>query len=150
MADRVSASITLGGVLAPIAYAELVDVIASEDLSTEWDGDPFEPDQRTEGEPLRLVAHEVAWGRFEELEAWCFEHRMPFARWSGAYGGEWGAERVVFTGEGEPISYAADENDRVMIDRHTTERLGSVDAIRAHFDAAEFEVPPLVVEGEPS
>ena len=150
MADRVSASITVGGTVTPAACSELAEVIASEDLSTEWDGDPFKPDQRTEGEPLRLFAHEVAWGRFEELEAWCFEHRIPFARWSGAYGGEWGAERVVFTGSGEPISYAADEDDRVMIDRDTAEWLGSIDAIRAYFDAAEFEVPPLVVESEPS
>ena len=150
MADRVSASITLGGTVSPTAYAELADVIASENLSTEWDGDPFAPDQRTDGEPLRLVAHEVAWGRFEELEAWCVEHRMPFARWSGAYGGEWGAERVVFTGAGEPISYAADEDDRVMIDRDTAERLGSLDAILAHFDAANVEMPPLVIEAQPS
>ena len=148
MADRVSASITLGGTVSPTAYAELADVIAAEDLSTEWGGDPFQPDQRIEGEPLRLVAHEVAWGRFEELEAWCVEHRIPFARWSGAYGGEWGAERVVFTGDGEPKSYAADENDRVMIDRDTAKQLASIEAIRAHFDAAEFEVPPPVVEGD--
>ena len=150
MADRVSASITLGGTIAPSAYAELADVIAAENLSTEWDGDPFTPDQRTEGETLRLVAHEVAWGRFEELEAWCVEHRVPFARWSGAYGGQWGAERVVFTGVGEPYSYAADEDDRVVIHRDTAERLGSIDAIRSHFDAADFEVPPLIVGGEPS
>lgn len=89
MADRVSASITLGGTVPASTYAELADVIASEGLSTEWDGEPFEPGQRTEGEPLRLFAHEVAWGRFEELEAWCVEHRLPFARWSGAYGEQW-------------------------------------------------------------
>lgn len=67
---------------------------------------------------------------------------MPFARWSGAYGGEWGAERVVFTGEDEPISYVADEEDRVMIDRDTVERLGSIEAMRAQFAAADFVVPP--------
>ena len=148
MADRVSASITLGGDAPASTYTELAEVIASEGLSTEWDGEPFTPDQRTEGEPLRLFAHEVAWGRFEELEAWCVEHRLPFARWTGAYGGQWGAERVVFTGMGEPISYASDEDDRVMIDRDTAKRLGSIDAIRAHFDAAEFVVPPPIVEGE--
>ena len=148
MADRVSASITLGGTIAPSAYAELADVITAENLSTEWDGDPFTPDQRIEGEPLRLFAHEVAWGRFEQLEAWCVEHRMPFARWSGAYGGQWGAERVVFTGEGEPTSYAADEDDRVMIDRDTAQRLGSIEAILAHFDAADTAVPPLVIGDE--
>lgn len=145
MADRVSACITLGGTVPASTYAELADVIASEGLSTEWDGEPFEPHQRTTGEPLRLFAHEVAWGRFEELEAWCVEHRLPFARWSGAYGGQWGAERVVFTGEGEPVSYAADEDDCIMIDRDTAQRLGSMAAILAHFDAADAAVPPLVV-----
>ena len=150
MADRVSASITIGGTVTPAVYVELADVIAAEDLSTEWGGERFEPHQRTKGEPLRLFAHEVAWGRFEELEAWCVEHRAPFARWSGTYGGEWGAEGVVFTGSGEPTSYAADEDDRAMIDRDTAERLGSIDAIRAHFDAAEFEMPPLVIEAQSS
>ena len=75
---------------------------------------------------------------------------MPFARWSGAYGGEWGAERVVFTGEGEPISYAADEEDRVMIDQDTAERLGSIEVNSAHFGAADFALPPLIVGGERS
>ena len=150
MADRVSASITLGGTISPSAYTELADIIAAEGLSTEWDGEPFETEHRTEGEPLRLFAHEVAWGRFEELEAWCVEHGVPFSRWSGAYGGQWGAERVVFAGGGEPTSYAADEEYRVMIDRDAAERLGSIKAIRAHFDAADFVVPPLVFGGEPS
>ena len=148
MADRVSASITLGGTIAPSAYAELADVIAAENLSTEWDGEPFTPDQRSEGETLRLVAHEVAWGRFENLEAWCVEHRVPFARWSGAYGGQWGAERVVFTGEGEPISYAANEDDRILIDRDSAELLGSMEAILAYFDAADAVIPPLAIGDE--
>lgn len=148
MADRVSAAITLGGTITPFTYAELAEVIVTEGLSTEWDGEPLRPDQRIAGESLRLFAHEVACGRFEALEAWCVEHRMPFARWSGAYGGEWGAERVVFPGVGEPISYTADEDDRVLIDRDTAERLDSIEAIRAHFDAADIVVPPLVVEAE--
>ena len=148
MADRVSASITLGGTVPASTYTELSVAIASEGLSTEWDGEPFQPDQRTDGEALRLFAHEVAWGRFEELESWCLQHRLPFARWSGAYGGQWGAERVVFTGEGEPVSYAVDEDDRVMIDRDTAQRLGSMEAILAHFDAANVVIAPLVVAEE--
>lgn len=145
MADRVSAAITVGGTVPQSTYAELTDVIASEGLSTEWDGEPFESDQRTEGEPLCLFAHEVAWGRFEQLEAWCVEHGMPFARWSGAYGGQWGAERVVFTGVGEPTSYAADEEDRIMVHRDTVERLGSMETVLAHFEAADFVIPPLSI-----
>ena len=149
MADRVSASIVIGGTIAATDYAELAGVIADEGLSTEWDGEAFAPDDRTIGEPLSLYAHEVAWGRFETLEAWCVEKDLPLARWSGAYGGEWSAERVVLTGQGQPSSYTADEDDRVMVDRQIVERLGSLSAIIAYFEAADFAVPPLVVEGEP-
>ena len=145
MADRVSASITLGGVITAAQLDELTQLFTDEGLSTEWDGEPFEPSQLTPGEPLHLYAHEVAWGMFEELEAWCREHRVPYVRWSGGYGGEWGAERVVFDGSGDPRSYDADESDRVFVDRATVERLGSVEAILAHFDAADFVVPPLII-----
>jgi len=96
-----------------------------------------------------IYAHEVAWGRFEGLEEWCTADSVPFARWSGAYGSEWGAERVVFTGSGAPTSFAADEDNDVMIGREAAERLGSMQAIRAQFDAADFAVPPLIIGGSP-
>lgn len=149
MADRVSASIALGGVLSAAQLAELAQIIADEGLSTEWDGEAFHPSQLTPGEPLQLYAHEVAWGMFAELEAWCRKHYVPYVRWSGGFGSEWGAERVVFDGLGDPRSYDADESDRVFVDRATVERLGSVEAILAHFDAADFTLPPLVVTDQP-
>jgi len=37
-----------------------------------------------------------------------------------------------------------------MIGRETAEQLGSIAAIRAHFDAADFAVPPLIIGGSPS
>lgn len=148
MADRVSASITFGGTISPARYAELAGLIADEGLSTEWDGEPFEPDHLTPGEPLRLYAHEVPWGRFEVLETWCVVNSVPFVRWAGGYPGEWAAERVVFTGWGEPLSFTADEDDRIYIDRITVEQLGSIDAILVHFDAADVAVPPLIVAAE--
>lgn len=148
MADRVSASIELGGLLTAADYAELSEIIASEGLSIEWDGEAFEPDHGTVGESLNLYAHEVAWGRIDKLETWCAEKRLPFTRWSGGYPGQWGAERVVFTGDGEPVAYAADEDDRVVIGSETAERLGSIEAILAYFDAADTGVPPLMFEGE--
>ena len=148
MADRVSGSITLGGTISLARYGELAELIAAEGLGTEWDGETFEPDHRTPGEPLQLFAHEVPWGRFEQLETWCIAHGVPFARWAGGYPGEWTAERVVCTGAGEPRSYTADEDDRILIDRGTVEQLGSIDAIFAHLDAADGAVPPLIVDGE--
>jgi hypothetical protein len=145
MADRVSASIILGGTINSARYAELAKLITDEGLSTEWDGGPFDPDQRTSGEALRLYAHEVPWGRFGALEDWCVANGVPFERWAGGYPGEWTAERVVFSGAGEPRSYIADEEDRILIDRGIVERLGSLEAILAYFGEADAGVPPLVV-----
>lgn len=145
MADRVSASITIGGILPAALLPGLLALIAREGLSTEWEGEPFAADQLREGEALHLMSHEVAWGRFEDLEAFCIANGLPFARWSGACGGQWGAERTVFTGSGEPYGYAADEDDYILVGRCTVERLGSIEALIAHFDAADFPIPPLNV-----
>jgi hypothetical protein len=148
MADRVSASITVGGTLTKAQYLDLAQIIADEGLSVEWDGDAFEPQHRKVGEPLSLYAHEVAWGRFETLESWCVHKGLPFVRCSGAYPGQWGAERVVFIGTGQPAFYAADEDDYIVIGRGTAEKLGSIEAIFAYFDEGDFAVPLLVVEDE--
>ena len=48
-------------------------------------------------------------------------------------------------GDGKAVSYAVTEDDDVVISRSTIAALGSLDAIFAHFDAAEFVVPALVV-----
>lgn len=145
MADRVSASITIGGALPSALLPDFIALIEQQRLSTEWDGEPFTASDLAGNAALELMAHEVAWGRFEELEAFCVKNALSFSRWSGAYPGQWGAERVVFTGSGEPRSYAADEDDYILIGRCTAERLGNFAAIVAHFDAADFAVPPLVI-----
>ncbi|SLJ91311.1 hypothetical protein [Novosphingobium mathurense] len=145
MADRVSVSITIGGRLPASLLDELSLVIESERVGIDWEGTAFDPATLPVDEPLRLMAHEVAWGRFEDLEAFCVENGLAFARWSGGYPGQWGAERCVFTGSGEPTCYAADEDDDVVIGRSTAERLGSYAAIIAHFEVADFTIPPFVV-----
>lgn len=145
MADRVSASITIGGTLSATLLPDLLAAIENEGLSTDWDGEPFVADQLVLNEPLMLMAHEVAWGHFGELEVFCIEQGLFFARWSGASHGQRGAQRRVFSGSGEPLSYTADEDDCILIDRSTAERLGSIEAIFARFDAADFAIPALVI-----
>lgn len=145
MADRVDASITVGGTLSEALFTELIDHIQNEDLGLDWGEPSPESGAIPTGKPLALYAHEVAWGRFDDLETWCRDNTVPFVRWSGSYPGGWGAERVVFNGSGEPRSFAADEEDRILIVRETVERLGSMPAILAYFDEAEFAVPPLVI-----
>ena len=147
MADRVSVSITIGGTLAPADLAKFVNTVIGEGLSVEWDGPGFDAAQIPDGWPLNLYAHEVAWGMVEPLEALCVELQLPFVRWSGGYPGAFGPELLVFTGSGAPRSFAADEEERAVICRDTAASLGGIRAIRAHFAAAEFIVPPLQVMG---
>ena len=148
MADRVSVTFTLGGRISADDFEVLVSVIVAEGLSTEWDGPTFEASHRTEGEPLELFANEVAWGKVEALENFCADHGLAYHFWAGGYFAEWGAERIIYRGEGAPDSFVADESDRVLIDRGEVERRGSIDAVLAYFDAAEFTVPSLVVDGD--
>lgn len=149
MADRVPVSILIGGNMSAAIFAEFASAIAFEGLSIEWGGEPFDICLRTVGEPLALFDESCAWGKIDNLEAFCVEHELPFVRWSGSYPGEWSPERLVFRGSGTVDSYMIDESDRVLIDRHLLSDLGSIEAALAYFDAAEFEVPPLVVEGDP-
>lgn len=144
MADRCQAAITIGGTLPAALLDPFIETIRNEGLSTEWDGPEFMPTDLPDADALRLMANEVAWGRFDALEAFCIAQALPFTRWSGSCVGCWDAERVVFTGAGELQYYAASEDDYVLIGRHTAEALGSYDAIIANFDAADFVVPPLV------
>ncbi|TPG21780.1 hypothetical protein EAH87_04905 [Sphingomonas koreensis] len=148
MSDRVSVSITIGGDLAASARDRFVAAIADEGLSVEWDGPDFDASMLpSDGGPLWLCAHEVAWGRLDDLEALCVELGLPSARWSGGYGRAWAPERVVFTGSGAVVSYACDEDDRLTVDRGTVERLGTLAGVLARFDAADFVVPPLRLTG---
>ena len=96
MADRVSASIVIGGPVTPDQWCILRDLIANEGLATDWRGPAFTPDQRVDGEPLRLHAHETSWGTFDALEQYCCDERIAFTHWLGACPGSFGAERVVF------------------------------------------------------
>ena len=147
MADRVSVTFTLGGRISAADYEALASVIVFEGLSTEWDGPAFEASHRTEGEPLELFASEVAWGKVEALENFCADHGLAYHFWAGGFFAEWSAERIIYRGEGAPVSFIADESDRVLIDRGEIERRGSIEAVLAYFDAADFTIPPLVIVG---
>lgn len=145
MADRVSASIILGGVVTAADFSILASLISDEGLSTDWDGPWFTPEAFEPGKPLALKARDVAGGQFDELEVWCVAKGLAFVRWSDGYPGGWDAERVVFRGEGEPRAYLVSDGDSVLIDRATVLALGDLDAVLAHFEAAEFDVPALTI-----
>ena len=145
MADRVSASITIGGKVTKTQFAELTTMIEYHDLRTEWDGEVFTPDQIVQGAPLALHAHETPWGMFDDLEQYCCDHGIAYIRWSGGCAGSFGPERIVYDGKNGPFNYDVDEDDHVVLHGHTIEQLGSMRAIRAYLKAAEIAFPPLIV-----
>lgn len=145
MADRVSASVTIGGNVTQNQFDQLTVLIANEGLALDWDSDPFAPDQRVEGEPLQLCAYEVPWGMFEALEQYCCDNHIAYRRWSGACSGSFGVERIVYDGNSGSYNFDVNDDDIVMLAVQTIEQLGSIRAIRAFLKPAAFEIPPLVV-----
>lgn len=145
MVDRVAATITIGGTLPSSLLETFVGLVENEALAPEWDGELFTIADLPADGPLMLMASEVAWGEFRELESFCVEHRLQFARWHQSNCGSWGAERAVFTGEGEVRLYAATDDDTMVIDRETVVRLGSVEAIVEYLDTADAAPPRFQV-----
>ncbi len=143
MADRVSLSIRLGGDLPAALRGELLACIQNEGLARDYDADAFTADDIPSDAPLSLYAHEVAWGRVDLLEGFCASHGLSYVRWSGGCAAPFGPERAVFNGAGEVRLFAADEDDRLVIDIDRVKRLGSYEAIMAYFAAGDMSVLPL-------
>jgi len=148
MAERSSAAIRIGGHLAGAELPAFAAAIEIEGLSTDWEGEPFSVDELHQGQSLYLAAHEVAGGEFEHLEHFCRRHGLPYARWRAGRSGSYGPERVVFDGVGPVATFAATDDDEVLIALEDIERLGSIAAIRAHFAKANSRIPPLELVGD--
>lgn len=152
MADRVSASITIGGRLPSTLIEDFITAITTECLSLEYDGERFDAAQLVSGEPLTLCANEVTSGEFDTLEAFCRAHKLAYARWYGCCVGAWGSGRAVYRGEVEPREgedgvdeYDASDDDQILLGEQRARHLGSYAAIIEHFEAANFRVPLLEI-----
>ncbi|MBL0923457.1 MAG: hypothetical protein IBJ12_03190 [Sphingomonadaceae bacterium] len=147
MADRVSASIAIGGTVSVAQLEQLAAHIADYDLRIEWDGEPFDPAQLPQDDALRRFAHEVPWGIFDGLEQFCCDEGLAYQRWSGSCPGSFGAERVVHDGKTGPLNFSVDEDDNLVLHAQTIEQLGSIRAIRRYIAQAEIELPTFCVRG---
>lgn len=144
MADRVPVTIRLGGALPRGLLPAFLAILAAEALRGD-DGDDFDVAHIPTDAPIEFSEGEVSWGHFEQLEQFCLEHHLPFVRWCGSCPGAWDAERLVYDGTDEPISFIATDDDQVVISRAEARTLGSIAAIEAHFASAQFAVPPLTI-----
>ena len=95
---------------------------------------------------LYLVGLEVAWGRFDAIEAFCIDHGLIFARWAGGASGSFGPERLVFDGT-DSRSFTASDDDEILMSVEMVRGLGSYAAVLAHFAAADLKIPPFRADG---
>jgi hypothetical protein len=144
MGDRVSVSITIGGHLPATLVDDFVSLLQAERLSTEWGGEIFDRGQFPQDAPLTLFAHEVHNGEIADVEDFCCTNDLPFVRWSGA-SGSFDAEIVIWTGQGERHSFAADDNQKIVLGEDEARQLGSYEAITAHFAEGAYEPPAFSI-----
>lgn len=145
MADRVSTTIRIGGTLPLALLPALTRAIEDEAASIDWEGTSFSAESLDGDAPLVLMAHEVAWGQFGQLEQFCIDHQLCFARWSGGYAGSFGASRVLFDGTHDMHSFIASEDDEILISLDEVRRLGTISAIEDYFAVANAAIPPLTL-----
>lgn len=145
MADRVSVSISIGGRLPAELLDELVEKANAQNLSTEWDGEPFTTTDLPDGEPLVLQGHEIANGKIDEIEDFCCTNDLPFWRWSGGAPGSLPAEIVLWKGEGERRAFTADENGQPVLTSDEAKEITSLDDLREHFATGAYLPPPFMI-----
>lgn len=151
MADYASATIRIGGAIPRTDVLGFIAVIEQADVWTDWEEIKFTPDDLVSGMVLDLCAHNVRWGIFREIESFCRDHGLPYARWTGGCLGSWGPQRSVFDGASEARTFAATDDDEIVISLPDIRRLGSIEAIEDYFGTAEFVIPSLrIVDAAPS
>ena len=135
MSERMSAWIAIGGTVPRALVPELCGTIIREQLSQDWDGDPFEPEDEEdltdaldhEGH-LFLCDHEARWGQFDDLEKFLRQHGIPYDRHSSAKY-EYDAQLAQFRPGLDIRCDLASEDGRPLVDRDEVEKVR--DALRA-------------------
>lgn len=123
MGSYSSASITIGGRVPAAAVAGLCDAVSEAYVALDWDGDDFKPavgadllgPVNAEG-VLHLVTHDAANGRFDDLEKFLVEHRIPFNRSTDPVD-DGGGERVEYRPGQKGPTVWVEAGDKIMVDR---------------------------------
>lgn len=145
MVDRASATIQIGGVISAALIDELIEAIDCDNGKADWDGNPVEASCVVDGKILEVCAHQLIGGQFDHVEAFCDRHGIAYVRTSDPCIGAFGAERVVYTGDGPLRAYEVNEAERVVLTRCELNQLGSIEAANAWFEASEYTPPPITI-----
>lgn len=146
MADTCAANIRIGGQLWQHLYAAFLTAVEADRARLDYGGEWFSEERLPDNEPLQLFGREAIGGSFENVEAFCVVHRLPFIRWCEARAGDWDAERVAYSGEGEPLHFLATDGEEVAITASDIERFETIETLRAFLKSASPILPPFRIE----
>ena len=161
MANRVSASLKVGGVLPSSALAEFIELILEQNLGPDWD-EYFDDEADLSvhladgAEGVTFYAHEVAGGEFEDLQAFCLRQGLTYVLTYDGFGGEWAPGRRIRRpedrGEGMTCTLDADMGAAcISADEITARGFGAVADILAHLDRFNrSETPDFVIDAAPA
>lgn len=93
MGDYFPGKILIGGDLTPEMAEQLAEEIEGSGAGLSYDNPGIDRDgaiaaieeAASRGEPIELASSQASYGRFEELEAFCVEHRLPFLAHSDSF-----------------------------------------------------------------
>lgn len=156
MADRVDATITIGGQVPADRLEELLGVIESEGLGRDWEERFQSRDEllaylQDGAEGVTFYGREASGGEFDELAAYCVEAGLTYVLTYDGYGCEWGPARRIRrpgdAGDGVTCSLNADGGTPcVTADDIRFAGLADVEAILEHLRLfADPHVPPLEI-----
>ncbi len=161
MADRVSASLKVGGVLPSSALPELIELIQQEGVGPDW-GESFQ----TEGDLLAhlrngasgvtFYAFRVRNGEFEDLQDFCARHGLTYVLSFDGLGGGWAPGRRIRRpqdrGQGLTCTLDGDRGAACLsADQIPALGLTTVQEILAHLERFDLsETPPFVIDDAPA
>ena len=158
MADRVDATITIGGPVPADRLEDLLDAIEADHLGSDWEERFASRDDllaflQEGAEGVTLYGREVASGEFVDLQALCHELGLSYVLTYDGYGGQWGPARRIWrpggAGDGTTCSLNADGGFAcVTADDIRFLALPDVEAILQHLQLFnDPHVPPLEIVG---
>ena len=127
MADRFPGEITIGGTLSAKLLEAFLGVVTSAGAKVgSYEGSPFDAttaegllEVLDENRHLFLVDDEARYGQFENLEAFCIKHNIPFDRHSSARY-EFDAEKVMFRpGMKRPLGVPSNDEGGMLLNVET-------------------------------
>lgn len=149
MAERSWCKIVIGGLLARANVTAFLELIESEGLGDEFEGQ-FTPEMLEVGKPLELFASETVGGMAEGLETFCRTHRLFYRRASGGRVGAYNPSIAVSFGDGRETEFASDEDEHVVVSAREILDATSLERLHARMVFATRSIPPFVIVDDPS